>query len=65
MQVLEPIWTPQFTADTHACIKGAACTRFCEAAEDLRTDPEGTAYCLKLDMRKFYPSIDQKMKACK
>ncbi len=22
MQVLEPIWTPQFTADTHACIKG-------------------------------------------
>lgn len=32
--------------------------------EDLRDDPEGTAYCLKLDVRKFYPSIDHdKMKA--
>lgn len=24
----------------------------------LRQDPEGTKYCLKLDIRKFYPSID-------
>lgn len=27
MQVLEPVWTPQFTADTHACIKGRVFTR--------------------------------------
>lgn len=25
---------------------------------DLAADPEGTAYCLKLDIRKFYPTID-------
>lgn len=24
----------------------------------MRTDPDGTRYCLKLDIRKFYPSID-------
>ena len=65
MQVLEPIWTPQFTADTHACIKGRGMHSLLrKLREDLRNDPEGTAYCLKLDIRKFYPSIDhEKMKA--
>lgn len=65
MQVLEPIWTPQFTADTHACIKGRGMHSLLrKLREDLRNDPEGTAYCLKLDVRKFYPSIDhEKMKA--
>ena len=65
MQVLEPIWTPQFTADTHACIKGRGVHSLLrKLREDLRDDPEGTAYCLKLDVRKFYPSIDHdKMKA--
>ena len=65
MQVLEPIWTPQFTADTHACIKGRGMHSLLrKLREDLRDDPEGTAYCLKLEIRKFYPSIDHdKMKA--
>lgn len=64
MQVLEPIWTPQFTADTHACIKGRGMHSLLrKLREDLRADAEGTAYCLKLDVRKFYPSIDhEKMK---
>lgn len=64
MQVLEPIWTPQFTADTHACIKGRGMHSLLrKLREDLRNDAEGTAYCLKLDVRKFYPSIDhEKMK---
>ncbi len=59
MQVLEPIWTPQFTADTHACIKGRGMHSLLrKLREDLRRDPEGTRYCLKIDVRKFYPSID-------
>ena len=59
MQVLEPVWTPQFTADTHACIRGRGMHSLLrKLREDLRNDPEGTAYCLKLDVRKFYPSID-------
>ncbi len=62
MQVLEPIWTPQFTADTHACIKGRGMhTLLRRLREDLREDPEGTAYCLKLDVRKFYPTIDHEI----
>lgn len=27
-------------------------------SKDLVKDPEGTKYCLKLDITKFYPSID-------
>ena len=59
MQVLEPIWTPQFTADTHACIKGRGIhSLHKKLREDLAADPEGTKYCFKLDVSKFYPSID-------
>lgn len=59
MQVLEPVWTPQFTADTHACIKGRGIHSLLKKLRsDLKEDPEGTRYCLKLDVRKFYPSID-------
>lgn len=59
MQVLEPVWTPQFTADTHACIKGRGIHSLLrKLRNDLKADPEGTRYCLKLDVRKFYPSID-------
>ena len=28
---------------------------------DLRNDPAGTAYCLKIDVRKFYPTIDHEI----
>lgn len=59
MNVLEPVWVSLFTSDTYSCIKGrgihAAVIRLKQA---LREDPEGTVYCLKLDIRKFYPSID-------
>lgn len=59
MQVLEPVWTPQFTADTHACIKGRGIhSLHRKLRADLKADPEGTRYCLKMDVRKFYPSID-------
>lgn len=62
MQVLEPIWTPQFTADTHACIKGRGMHSLLTTLRaDLRNDPEGTAYCLKIDVRKFYPTIDHEI----
>lgn len=59
MQVLEPVWTPQFTADTHACIKGRGIHSLLrKLREDLKKDPEGTRYCYKADVKKFYPSID-------
>lgn len=59
MNVLEPIWVATFTADSYSCIKGRGIQA---AADKLRrsidTDKPGCAYCLKIDIRKFYPSID-------
>ncbi len=58
MNVLEPVFMSCFTADTYSCIKGRGIHA---AAYNLRKalrDEAATRYCLKLDIRKFYPSID-------
>lgn len=59
MNVLESVWVSIFTADTYSCIKGRGIQA---AADKLRhvidRDKPGCAYCLKIDIRKFYPSID-------
>lgn len=59
MNVLEPIWVSLFVTNTYACIKGKgihAAKNDIEKA--LRLNLGETTYCLKLDIRKFYPSID-------
>lgn len=58
MQVLVDIWTPIFTRDTYACIKGRGVHSLLQRLrKELRNDPDGTKYCYKIDIRKFYPSI--------
>jgi retron-type reverse transcriptase len=58
MLQLEPIWTKIFTRDTYSCIKGRGMHGVArKLAKDIKHDD--TNYCLKLDIRKFYPSIDQ------
>ena len=57
--ILEPIYMRQFTADTYSCIKGRGIHACANAVKRmLRTDPEGTRYCLKIDIRKYYPNIN-------
>lgn len=59
MNILEPIWVKIFIKNTYSCIKGKgihAAVRDLKYA--LKSDRENTKYCLKLDIRKFYPSID-------
>ncbi len=47
MQVVEPIWTSQFTADTYACIRGRGVHSVtARVRQDIRKDPENTRYCL-------------------
>lgn len=58
MNVLEPIFTVVFTADTYSCIKGKGIHGAQRAVERSLKDRTGTQYCLKLDIRKFYPSVD-------
>lgn len=62
MNILEPIWVSVFTHDTYSCIKERgihACAMSVKKA--LRKDPVGTKYCLKIDVRKFYPSINHEV----
>jgi retron-type reverse transcriptase len=58
MNVLEPIFVSAFTADTYSCIKGRGIHAVAASVKNALRDDEGTRYCLKLDIKKFYPSVD-------
>lgn len=58
MNVLEPIFISSFTRDTYSCIKHRGIHAAADAVKKALLDQENTRYCLKLDIRKFYPSID-------
>ncbi len=55
MRVIEPIWQGLFISDSYACIAGrgihAGSRRTMEYVRKYK-------YCLKMDIRKFYPSVD-------
>ena len=59
MNITEPIWVNIFIKHTYSCIKDRGIH---DVAKDLKyvlqKYPEETKYCLKVDVRKFYPSID-------
>jgi len=58
MNVLEKHFVATFTADTYSCIKKRGIHALLRNLKrDLRDVP-GTTYCLKLDIKKFYPSVD-------
>ena len=58
MNILEPIWMSVFTADTYSCIKGRGIHAVVRKLKTALRDRGNTTHCLKLDIRKFYPSID-------
>ncbi len=58
MNVLKPILLPVFTADSYSCIEGKGTHSASRALQTALKDKAGTVYGLKLDIRKFYPSID-------
>lgn len=62
MNVLEPIWTRLFTHNTFSCIKGRGiegCARHVEKI--IRKYKGRPLYCLKIDLKKFYPSINHRV----
>lgn len=58
MNVLEPIFVSVFTTDSFSCIKKRGIHAAANAVKLALRDQPGTQYCLKLDAKKFYPSID-------
>lgn len=61
MLQLENILVSSFTADTYSCIKGRGVHSASTNLKKALTHVEGTTYCLKLDIRKFYPSINNEI----
>lgn len=58
-QVCEPIWVKQYIRDTYGSIKGRGIHDGVKRIKKaLSTHPEQTKYCLKLDIKKYYPSVD-------
>src|SRR5690349_4794648 len=58
MNVMEPIFCSIFTADTYSCIKGKGIHAAARGVKCALKDVASTTYCLKLDIKKFYPSVD-------
>lgn len=59
MLQLEEAFMRRFTADTHAAIpERGTHTALRRVRNALRNDPDGTQYCLKLDIRKYFPHIN-------
>ena len=62
MQIVGPIWTKTLISDTYACITGRGIHKGVKRIKQaIRSVPEGTKYCLKCDVRKFYPSVDHEV----
>lgn len=60
MRVVDARLRKRFIRTTGASIKGRGMHDLMKyIRDDRRRDPEGTAYCYKADIRKFYENIDQ------
>jgi len=58
MQVVEPIWINTLIPNTFACIKGRGIHKGVKKIKEALRNEEETEYCLKCDVKKFYPSVD-------
>ena len=58
MQITEKIWKKSLIRDTYSSIKGRGLHDGVRRIKEALKDVEGTKYCLKLDIKKFYPSIN-------
>lgn len=61
MNKLEPIFTSLFTSHTYSCIKGRGIHGAANALKKALEDVPNTTYCLKIDIKQFYPSIDHEI----
>jgi retron-type reverse transcriptase len=61
MNILEPIFVSTFTADTYSCIKKRGIHAAAAAVKNALKDTADTNFCLKLDIKKFYPNVDHEI----
>lgn len=62
MNIMEPIWVNTFISHTYSCVKERGITKLNrDLKKCLENNIENTKYCLKLDIKKFYPSINHEI----
>lgn len=58
MLQIEPIFMKTFTTFTNASLKDRGIHRTLDQLDKMLLDKEGTKYCLKIDVEKFFPNIN-------
>jgi retron-type reverse transcriptase len=59
VQICEPIWMKSLIHQTYSSLPGRGIHQaLYHLKRDIRKHPDETTYCLKFDIRKFYPSIN-------
>lgn len=61
VNVLEPIWMKTYIRDTYAAMPGRGIHDGVKRVRQALRDEPGTRYCLKMDVRKFYQSINHEV----
>jgi RNA-directed DNA polymerase len=58
LQVIQPILEKTYIKDTYQSIKGRGIHKAKDRVKLFMKNKENTKYCLKMDIKKFYPSVD-------
>ncbi len=61
MNILKPYFISTFTTDTYSCIEGKGIHAASYALRKSLLDRNKTTYALKIDIQKFYPSVDHEI----
>lgn len=63
MNILEPIWLKTFTYNTYSCVKDRGIHGCMKQVENIikKYKDSPRLYCLKIDIRKYYPTIDHEI----
>lgn len=61
MNIIEPMLEKGFISQTYACIKKRGVHKGLRDVTKALRDRKGTQYALKLDIKKFYPSVDNSL----
>lgn len=59
--VIEPTVVKKFIPQTYACIKDRGVHKGLKDLRNALRDVDGTTYCLKIDIRHYYPNIDHQI----
>ena len=57
MNIIQPVWDKVFIYDCYAAIPGKGIHLGLKRLRGFLRDKENTQYCLKFDIRKYYPSV--------